>query len=297
MKDTNQLLKLGLIAMSKSLDKGFWLHGHIGAEILTNTFFILEFEPDTALRNAILHRIEKTIQSKRDYFDEQIREDAENHNTTLIEKSLKENIYRLSTAGHGVIFGTLILKAIKQLDGWLPGKVHDGLVALLKNTQKDHAGRYYEYHDYQNIQIDLTDAPDFDTPYAAARYCMTNQGYFENQAIAGKFYFFHSNQIHDITHVNALVILDELGFESMAKRGLQELSKQVKLGGTKPPDAEAYESKEMFNPYAPSFWTRDVEDEHHFKLAYAVIYLLKKFPDLDENEILEKVSGHWELMN
>lgn len=297
MIDTNKFLKLGLIAMSKSMENGFWLHGHVGAEILTNTFFITELHPNTATKNAIVARIEYIINAKPEYINTEIAQiKSSNEDITAIETELENNIKKLSTAGHGVIFGTLILKAIQQLEGWLPKEVEKGTLLLLQNTQNDFPERYYGFYDYQNRTIDISDIPEFKSPDEAAKYCITNQTYYESQEIEGKFYHFHGKQIHIITHSNALVILHQIGYESLVKTGLTELRKQIKLGLLSPPKAESYKSKIVFNPLEPKFWQRKVVDEHHNKLAYAVVYLLRKYPELSSNDILSKVSGHWELM-
>lgn len=297
MINTNHFLKLGLIAMSKSIENGFWLHGHVGAEILTNTFFITELHPNTATKNAIVERIEYIINSKPEYINTEIAQlKSSNEDITAIETELENNIKKLSTAGHGVIFATLILKAIQQLEGWLPKEVENGILLLLQNTQNDFPERYYGFHDYQNRTIDISDIPEFKTPDEAAKYCMTHQTYYESQEIEGKFYHFHGKQIHIITHSNALVILQQMGYTSLVKTGLTELRKQIKLGLLSPPKVESYSSKTLFNPLEPEFWQRKVVDEHHNKLAYAVVYLLQKYPELDTDSILKKVSGHWELM-
>lgn len=283
--------------MSKSIENGFWLHGHVGAEILTNTFFITELHPNTATKNAIVERIEYIINSKPEYINTEIAQlKSSNEDITAIETELENNIKKLSTAGHGVIFATLILKAIQQLEGWLPKEVENGILLLLQNTQNDFPERYYGFHDYQNRTIDISDIPEFKTPDEAAKYCMTHQTYYESQEIEGKFYHFHGKQIHIITHSNALVILQQMGYTSLVKTGLTELRKQIKLGLLSPPKVESYSSKTLFNPLEPEFWQRKVVDEHHNKLAYAVVYLLQKYPELDTDSILKKVSGHWELM-
>ena len=117
MTDTNQLLKLGLIAMSKSMENGFWLHGHIGAEILTNTFFIEELNVDEKTKKAILNRTLDIINSKTAYLsDDLLQLKSVNEDISTIENEVEKNINRLSTAGHGVIFGTLILKALQKLN-------------------------------------------------------------------------------------------------------------------------------------------------------------------------------------
>ena len=293
----NVLLKSGLIAMSKSMKNGFWLHGHVGAEILTNTFFIMEFEPDEELQSAILKRTNQLISSKPTYFDEALLINQNQSDISQIEAELDKCTSNLSTSGHGVIFGVLILKAIRKLNGWLPTPVHDGIIDLLVNTRSDFPERYYGQYDYQNTAIDVSGIPDFENPNEAARYSLMHQSYFRNQEIDGKFYFFHGKQIHDITHANALVLLDEMGYHQMVRQGLQELRKQFKLGQIEPPNDERYVADTTFSPYDPSFWLRDVEDEHHFKLAYAVVHLLNRYTDIDREETFERLSGHWELMD
>jgi hypothetical protein len=297
MTDTNKLLKLGLIAMSKSMENGFWLHGHVGAEILTNTFFVQELDASKETKNAILERIHHIIDSKKEYIsNDLLASKSNNTDISAIEIELEKNINRLSTAGHGVIFGTLILKALQKLNNWLPKEVEIGLIKLLQNTQQDYAERYYGFHDYQNKEIDTSDLPTFKTPDEVAKYCITHQEYYESQEIDGKYYHFHGKQIHHITHANALVILDEMGYSKLAYKGLPELTKQIKLGSIIPPNGKIYKTKTFYNPLEVSFWERNVEDEHHFKLAYAVIFLLKRYPNLDKKQVLQQVSGHWELM-
>ena len=297
MINTDRFLKMGLIAMSKSLENGFWLHGHVGAEILTNTFFIIELQPSHKTKKAIIKRIEYIINTKAEYIDNDfLHLKSSNENIYDIEIELENNIKKLSTAGHGVIFATLILKTIQQLKGWLPKPLKKGILLLLQDTQNDFPERYYGFHDYQNRTIDISDIPEFKTPDEAAKYCMTNQNYYESQEIDGKFYHFHGKQIHIITHSNALVLLQQMGYNKLVKKGLTELRKQIKLGLLSPPKAETYRTKTQFNPLNPEFWKRKVVDEHHNKLAYAVVYLLQKYPELDRNSILNKVSGHWELM-
>lgn len=297
MIDTNRFLKLGLIAMSKSMENGFWLHGHVGAELLTNTFFIQEIEISKKTKKAVLARITQIISDKKEYLDEELlATKSTNEVISAIEIELENNVKQLSTAGHGVIFGTLILKALQKLNNWLPKEVEVGLIKLLKNTQQDYAERYYGFYDYQNKDINVSDLPDFKTPDEVAKYCMQHQEYYESQEIDGKFYHFHGKQIHLITHANALVILNEIGYSKLAYKGLPELSKQIILGAISPPNAKPYQTQTFFNPLNASFWERNVTDEHHNKLAYAVIFLLNRYPDLNQEKILQQVSGHWELM-
>lgn len=293
---TDEYLKHGLIAMSKCMENGFWLHGHVGAEILTNTFFILEFDPDDDLKAAIQDRINRLIVSKPSYFDDHLLVSQHHATKDAIEKELAKCTSNLSTAGHGVIFGTLTLKAVRKLDGWLPLAVNEGIIKLLVNTQSDDPNRYYGQEDYQNAKIDLSAIPDFQTPDVAARYTLAHQDYFKSQEVDGKFYHFQGNQLHDITHANALVMLEEMGYAEMATKGIQSLRKQIKLGQLSPPHDHKYESKAVFSPMDPSFWLRDVQDEHHFKLAYSVVHLLRRHEDLEQTDIFKQLSGHWELM-
>ena len=297
MEQTDELLKHGLIAISKSMENGFWLHGHVGAEVLTNTFFLLEFEPGNDLKAAIEERIQRLMESHPQYFDYHLLNVQEKSDIQLIEAELNTCTANLSTSGHGVIFSTLILKAIHKLNGGLPMRVLDGIINLLRNTQSDNPDRYYDHYDYQNTKVDVADIPDFQTPDEAARYTLAHQDYFRSQELDGKFYHFHGNQLHDITHANALVLLNEMGYHQWVKQGLQELRKQIKLGLSAPPNDQQYIARHTFDPLEPSFWLRDVKDEHHFKLAYAVVHLLDRHKDIDQKEAMNRLSGHWELMH
>ncbi|GEM_PF-4111108 len=297
MVGSEHFLRLGLIAMSKSMNFNSWFHGHLGAEILTNTFFILDLSPAEQLRKVIRKRILRIITSRPGYFDGHTLTDNSKSQLSRLELEVDNSTSNLANAGHGVIFGSLALKAIYTLGGWLPQNINDGIVSLLKNTHLDSPYRYFGNYGYQNRPLDLYGIPDFETPDEAARYVLKHQDYFEDQVLDGQYYHFHGNQIHDITHANALVTLDEMGYKKFASQGILQLRKQIKLGQVKPPKGKKYVSKMNFNPLEPSFWMRDVADEHHFKLAYATISLLTRYRDIDRNSVFRRLSGHWELMN
>jgi hypothetical protein len=298
MSPSEKYLKLGLIALSKSTNTGSWFNGHVGAEILTNTFFLLEFKISADLKNAIINRIESVLISKSEFFKSDLITSAEASSINEIEDHLEKNLNFLSTAGHGVIYGTLALKAIKYLNGWLPNEIKTGIVQLQIDAKKnDFPNRYFGYDDYQNQKVDLSDIPKFDNSSEAARYCLLQKVFFENQEIDGVHYFFHANQLHDITHSQALLMLEKLGYQEFSKIGILQLRKQIKLGKTQPPISNPYRSTETFDPFQPSFWERKVNDEHHYKLAYSIAFLINQLEDINEEEVLTNASGHWELMN
>jgi len=165
-------LKLGLIALSNSTKFGSWFNGHIGAEVLTNTFFLKEFEISTDLETAIINRIESILNLKSAFFESDLVSSSEISSIVEIEGNLEKNVSCLSTAGHGVIYGTLAIKAIKQLNGWLPYEVKIGIMQLQLDAQKDLPNRYFGYDDYQNQTIDISDIPKFETHHEASKYCL-----------------------------------------------------------------------------------------------------------------------------
>ena len=298
MNQTEKYLKLGLIGLSNSTKFGSWFHGHVGAEIITNTFFIIESGVTKNVQNSIIKRIEFILNSKSQFFECDNVNSSEASSIEDIENQLEENIHNLSTAGHGVIYGTLALKAINKLNGWLPKEIKSGIIKLQKDAyENDFPNRYFGFKDYQNEIIDLSNIPQFNTPKEAAKYCVLNQKYFENQKIKGTHYFFHANQLHDITHSQALLMLEKLGYENLLQPGLEQLRKQIKLGQSQPPKGTPYIGKTQINPFHVQFWERKVNDEHHNKLAYSISYLIKNLEGINESEVLSNVSGHWELMN
>lgn len=296
MMTKERYLKLGLIALSNSIKYGSWFHGHIGAEILTNTYFLSEFQISKDLEKAIINRIESIFSVKPNFFESDLIDSNETCSTKEIKKHLEENLRNLSTAGHGVIYGTLALKTIKLLNGWLPTKIKNGIVQLQLDAQKDLPNRYLGYDDYQNQVVDCSDIPKFINPREASKYCLLNQDFYESREIDGVHYFFSGNQLHDITHSQALFMLNNLGYDDYFKLGIEQLRKQIKLGKSKPPNGEVYRPKRIFNPFDTSFWERKISDEHHNKLAYSVAFLLTQLENINSKEVLSKVSGHWELM-
>lgn len=297
MVKKEKYLKLGLIALSNCTKFGSWFYGHVGAEILTNTFFLSEFQLSKDTEKAIITRIEFILSSKSHFFESEFMNSNETSSKNEIEKYLEQNLKKLSTAGHGVIYATLALKTIKLLNGWLPTEIKKGIIELQLDAQDDLPNRYFGYHDYQNQTVDCSNIPKFENPKEVSKYCLLNQDFYESREIDGVHYFFSGNQLHDITHSQALFMLTQLGYHEYFKIGIQQLRKQIKLGQTKPPNSKFYRSKVIFNPLGASFWRRQISDEHHNKLAYSVAYLLSHINTVNKDEVLAKVSGHWELMN
>lgn len=297
MLEKEKYLKLGLIALSNSTRFGSWFHGHVGAEILTNTFFLLEFEVSADLERAIIGRIESILTLKSEFFESDLITSIEISSIGEIENKLEQNLKYLSTAGHGVIYGTLALKAIKHLNGWLPNEIRGGIIQLQLNAQRDFPKRYFGYDDYQNETVDLSSVPKFESPNEATRYCIKHQDFFQNQEIDGVHYFFQGNQLHDITHSQALLMLEQMGYDKFCNLGLEQLRKQIKLGQSEPPRNKPFQSTVTFDPFEPSFWEREVSDEHHYKLAYSIAFSIKHLENISKEEVLAEVSGHWALMD
>jgi len=296
--DTNieRLLKIGLYAMSKSSEEERWFPGHIGASLITIALFIEE--------NSLNSEVEKVIISKADeiidlnlirYLD--ISSDIK-QSIKPIEDAIAVNVENFSADGHGIIYGSLALKAIDILDINISSDIIQGINKLILLAQNDNVGRYWTVENYKTLNIEHSQLNHFKDVYEAADYCLNHQeNVLNNEVINDKTYYFSGSRLHEVTHSNALMLLDKLGYSNLAKTGLRGLEKQIYFNKKQPTELRPEKNHQVFNPLEVEFWKYPIKDYHHYKLAYAVFNLFNILKVKNTDQILKAISSHWKIIN
>lgn len=283
---------LGLTALARNaeLRGSSWFIGHIGAAVIAGAFLLENEKMSEEARSLLKAQLDKVIAENELFFVP--FEEAEAAPLTGFLEVLQQNCSELSTAGHGVIYGTLALRALTVLPEMATAPLLQGLINTLESTQQDNPKRYFGFNDYREYESQM---PELDLELALQRaYRMSCENIFDNQTVAGQYYFFAGEKLHGITHAQALLDLSLLGYPELAKKGLPGLNKQLELV-EKRPEGLAVADDLSLNIFDQSFWSHGFEDLHGIKLAYSAAELNHAFGD--EAIPLEKLHRHFAFLN
>ena len=273
-------IALGLTALARTAEltgnAGFrtWFTGHNGAAVIAGAFLLEHEAMNEKSRALITKKLDKIIAENKTYFVP--FEKAKTVSLTALLKAIEQNCSKLSTSGHGVIYGTLALRALKVFPEMATAPLMQGLTNMLEITQSDNPARYFGVDDYNEYETPLEEQ---DLSLAVQRaYRMSCGNLFDNQEIAGKYYFFVGEKIHAITHAQALHSLSLLGYPVLAQIGLHSLNRQLELNALYP-NGPASGDELPLNLFDGSFWSQEFKDPHSIKLAYSAIELNLTFGD------------------
>jgi len=288
-------LRAGVSALASVSPNMPWFFGHTGAEVLAACFLLEEGQLSSEVRALLRNRLNQSIESGPELFSEKHFDDEKCCDDDLLAV-LKRAVNTHSTTGHGVIFASLALKAFSLQPGLLTRSVSDGLVSLVSACLEDTPRRHYGIEDYHSESVDYAGMARFDTPREAADYSLGIHSHiYPDQEIDGTFYFLAGDLLHSVTYAHALLELEQLGYEEFAVQGLEALEKHMFLSARKHSDLEPIEVVRQYDPTKLEFWSRELDEPHNTKLAYAAVSLTKKFPASDREKVFDGLSGYWEL--
>ena len=298
MNNIKYLLEVGIYALAKSSEENNWFPGHIGASIIAIALFLEENikEVSDDLKKMVLLKAEEIIEINAVQYEDIYSKEKTSTNPIL--DAVKLNIKNFSADGHGVIYGSLALKGIQYLDKNIKEEVITGIATIVKLAQNDNVERYWKIENYKEAEIKETDLENFKNVSEAGLYCLTHQeNQLGNLIINDKQYYFEGSRLHEVTHSQALLLLDQLGYSELAIEGLNGLKKQIFFNKQFPKDIEPEQIDFLFDPFEIQFWRYPIKDYHHYKLAYAVFSLCNYLKIKNTNEILKPMSLHWKILN
>lgn len=288
-----EYLSKGLTALANAAKKD-WFPGHFGAAIIAGEFLISECGLDD-VASLVRKSMDNFINTQPSLFKEINNKESDNNWKEKILHSIRLNLDKLRTSGHGVIFGTLALKAFTLREELRTKGIVDGIVKLLELTAKDGLDRYYDIPNYDEVKVEPSDnIPEYKDELDLINACFSELDVvYEDEFINNKSYFFTGCKIHGITHAHALCMLDELGYKDLSKKGYENHRLQMKLNRHKPSSPKLFKTEKIYYPFDKAYWERDLDDTHYIKFPYSAISLLKKLPWDKAEKYKKMVAPLW----
>ncbi|TCP52176.1 hypothetical protein EV586_11427 [Tumebacillus sp. BK434] len=284
-------LELGLTALGRTGEKPGWFGGHYGAAVLAAYYLDRDIDLPEHVRTGIQNMADHLIAASPELF---VPYDGEQADPALLERilnGLRANTARLSHSGHGNAYGFLALRALLERPDMLLPSVVNGFYNCLIASSEGPGNRYYGIEDYSRFTVDqVTAIPAYqDLDELAERALEECRHIYPGQVIDGKKYHFTGEVEHGLTHAQALIEYDRLGFPELTEAGLPNHRIQMQLNRTVPVDHEQVRGTEIVVPpftsiFAPEYWGRTYNDPHCLKVPYAALFLLQRLPEAKRAE-------------
>lgn len=291
----NKYLHAGLSALVNTKNKANspWFFGHSGASVLAGYFLLNDIELSGEVRTAIGNYLDETIARDPQLF-ELISLGNTSENISEFIGVLSECTKAHSTTGHGVIYGTLALKAITLEPSLFTKEVSDGLIALLQDCLTDIPNRHYGIKDYHSADVDYTGMKTFLSAQEAGSYSLTvHAAVYPDQIIDDTYYFLAGNLLHAVTYAHALIDLEELGYSELVSAGLEPLAQHIHLSSRVIEQLQPIEVSETYDPTEIEFWSRPLNEPHQIKLAYSGLALTRTMSDERRRVVFSDLSKYW----
>ena len=297
----NKLLLSGVSALvnAKNQFSYPWFFGHFGASVLAASFLLEDNNLEPDVEAAIRSAVDDIVAGDAALFAPVSVAGANGAVSVSVDElleTLEQCVAVHSTTGHGVIFGTLGLKAIRKEPGLLTAETVKGLTALIKDCMVDVPNRHYGIADYQSVDVDYSDMRRFDCLQDAAIHSLQiHNRVYADQQIGDSYYFLAGDLLHCVTYAHALIELQAMGYESIARSGLHMLEKHMFLSTRPYSDLRPFTTDRVLNPLSLEFWRRSATEPHHIKLAYSWLALRELVPDEQRPSLMKDLSKYWVL--
>jgi hypothetical protein len=270
------LLALGLTALAR--EQRTWVAGHAGASLIAAHYFAQDNKLD-----------ERTARAHRAHVDAFIAKNPDDYpapdpgpgkaDPAKIAETLDKHVHELRSGGHDAIYAALALRALSDLPELATPSVVDGVCRLLGQ----HVGAYQPVR--MPTHLREHPAPPCESPEELA--VATFRGVlrpWDHVRLVGA-----SGVLHWVTHAEALVTLEELGYKDVARHGYTAQQLNVHLRplhdeGGRPPERPALDwlAAPYWESAAPRRLFRDSWlGGHAFKLPHSVLRLAQRVTDAD----------------
>jgi hypothetical protein len=170
-----------------------------------------------------------------------------------------------------------------------------GVARLHRNAQDPDPDRYYGIPDHTRVAIEPCALPAVGLD--AVQLTLASLGEFErvhpDLHIEGRRYFFAGEKLHLVTHAHALLWLEALGHDEVARRGLAAHRRQVVLTRHEPPGDTAPLAPASSGPADPGYWGAHGDPWHEIKLAHALSELLPRLPSAERDRAEAHLPMVW----
>ncbi|MGH7162619.1 MAG: hypothetical protein ACREID_03975 [Planctomycetota bacterium] len=265
-----EYLARGLVAMSDAHRRG-WVQGHLGAAVVASYYFCRE--------NGLDERTSRALRAQVDAFIERRRPDFPSANPgggaadpAPIVEQLDRDIPRLRSGGHNAIYASLALRALRDLPEFATPSVVEGIRRLLEVYAATARPVAESRHNLEHPLPPYRGAQDI----AAVTLRATLRPWSHVMEVGA------SGVVHWVTHAEALVTLDELGYGDVARRG--HAAHQLQINRPVEGDETPAPERAPVDWLGPEYWESDAPRRvlgdtwlfgHSFKLPYSLFRLLR----------------------
>jgi hypothetical protein len=296
------IIEQGLVGLANAgvLNGGNWFVGHFGAEVLSLAFLLLKKRVHKNAEPLVLERIGVVINTHTQFFETPlpIRHSAKSLRLKDFEAKVETSIANLYVDGHHTIYLALALRALCLYPELARPEIIHGLIVLLDACETAGFDRYYGLDDQSFSDKKLIEKFSFNSSLKAVEVALSqHSNVITDREVDGVYYFLSGSRLHLVTHAQALLELEQLGYAGLVKLGLSGLTKHCICieASAVPVGAEPYISKSMFDPRAANFWQRAKTNPHHGKLAYSVLEIFSALGQNKQENALEYLSTYWEF--
>ncbi len=269
-----EYLAKGLAALSDAHRRG-WLQGHSGAAVLAACYFCKENGLGERTTEALARQIEAFVAKNPDEFPAPVPGRGTADPVRIVEQ-LDSQIGALRAGGHDVIFASLALRALRDLPEYATPKIVDGICDLLRLIVERRTPDPDTPHNREHPL-----PPYGSTKDVAAITLKATLRPWGDVARVGA-----SGIIHWITHADAVVTLEDLGYADLARRGHAaqrlHINQPITGGERGEPD------RRPVDWLGPDYWESDTPRKlfadtwlagHAFKLPYSLFRMLRRADD------------------
>ena len=297
-----EIVEKGLQGLANAglLNGGHWFVGHFGAEVLSLAFILIDKQVDKSIEPLVQARINTCVNTQASFFETPISCEETDRHLSLDDFycATRSSIAQLYVDGHHTIYAALALRALKLYPDLARPEIIKGLLALLEACESAGFDRYYGLDNKAFFDKQFTDKFSFSSAKQAACVALKQHSQvITDQSVGDEFYFFSGSRLHLITHAQALLELEQLGFSDLVAVGLPTYAKHcICIDASQVPEGvQAYQVRRVLDPRTKAFWQREVTNPHHAKLAYAVMAILSAHPKENIAKAFADLSAYWEF--
>lgn len=279
-------VRQALAQMAGAHRKG-WASAHHGAAVIAAHYFLVDNDLDERAARALRAQVDAYVaHNAAEFADLEIG--RERTSVAPVVEELGLHVGELRTGGHDAIYASLALRVLREHPEWTTVPVVEGLVATLRDFVETQRAWHPTAFQEQNPLKPYRDGEDLAA--VTLRAMLRPWSVVLDQGCG--------NVVHWITYADALITLEDLGLEPLAREGFRAhqlyVNRPVWDDGRAEPEtvaidwtgAEYWESE---RPRAPQGGTWFFG--HAFKLPYSLFRLLRRADDPDlEAPCLERAA-------
>jgi hypothetical protein len=269
----------GLRWLGGAVENPLW-NAHYGAAQIAAWYLACLLEPDPATRTALDAQVDHLRKQHGDGFAPPPPGPACDDPAVDLMDAAEDHIDGLHLIGHNVIYLAYALRVLHDRRDLHRTDIRDTLVGLMRACVKTSRGYGWPgYSEAEAAAIELTiaerDAIDEQGVRAQLIEALREWCAFE-PIYAGET---HQDQVgHLLTHIHAILLLDEMGHADLARRALAPLALKRKILRRgwfwEPPQALPAKVPSPHLPTEAAFWhqplpTSDWDFGHHFKYSWS----------------------------